>query len=137
MTPTPGANRSRHGPKLENDALASLVSVAPTVSAFGVRAGDCEHAVVLLLPADTAYVTPDAIDAVTAASMASLADPPRLMLATAGDWWFAVTQSTPAMTPAQVPLPEQPSTRTECRKTSLATPHVSPPMVPATWVPWP
>ena len=61
------------------------------------------------------------------------------MLATAGApaAWFWVTQSTPAMTPELEPLPLQSSTRTATRRTSWATPYVSPPTVPATWVPWP
>ena len=37
---TPGANMSRHVPKFENDARASVLLVAPTVSAFGVLAGE-------------------------------------------------------------------------------------------------
>ena len=48
--------------------------------------------------------------------------PPRLMFATAGLTWFWVTQSTPAMTPAFEPEPEQLSTRTACSVTCLATP---------------
>ncbi|MET3425671.1 hypothetical protein BJ973_004883 [Actinoplanes tereljensis] len=43
----------------------------------------------------------------------------------------------PETTPAVVPLPEQLSTRTPIRVTSLATPYVEPPTVPATWVPCP
>jgi hypothetical protein len=49
----------------------------------------------------------------------------------------AVTQSTPAITPAVVPLPLQSSTRIGESFTALATPQVVPPVVPATWVPWP
>ena len=63
--------------------------------------------------------------------------PPRLMFATAGLTWFCVTQSTPAMTPAFEPEPEQLSTRTAWSVTCLATPYVVPPVVPATCVPWP
>ena len=61
------------------------------------------------------------------------------MLATAGwpAWWFAVTQSMPAITPELVPLPEQSSTRTATSDTCLATPYVVPPTVPATCVPCP
>jgi len=36
----PGANRSKHVPKFENDARASVLVVAPTVIAFGARAGE-------------------------------------------------------------------------------------------------
>jgi hypothetical protein len=59
------------------------------------------------------------------------------MFATAGFTWFAVTQSTPAITPLVVPLPLQSRTRTAYSVTLLATPHVVPPTVPATCVPWP
>lgn len=58
----------------------------------------------------------------TAVSSAADALPPRLMLATDGPAWFAVTQSTPAITPALDPLPWQLRTRTATRSTSLATP---------------
>src|SRR5687768_7232341 len=110
--PTPGANRSRQVPKFEDDDRASVIIVEPIVSAFGVRAGEKLQASELLLPAAIAYVTPDAIDAVTASSTACEMPPPRLMFATAGCTAFAVTQSTPAMTPANVPDPVQPRTRT-------------------------
>ena len=63
------------------------------------------------------------------------APPPRLMLATAGRTRLAVTQSTPAITPALEPDPLQESTRTAKRVTLLATPKVDPPTVPETWVP--
>ena len=59
------------------------------------------------------------------------------MFDTAGLTWFCVTQSTPAMTPLVAPEPSQPSTRTAWSVTCLATPYVVPPVVPATWVPWP
>ena len=59
------------------------------------------------------------------------------MFATAGLTWFWVTQSTPAITPVVVPEPLQPRTRTAWIVASLATPYVVPPIVPATWVPWP
>ena len=55
--PEPGANRSRHVPKFENDERASVVVVEPTVIAFAARAGDSLHALALLLPAATAMVT--------------------------------------------------------------------------------
>jgi hypothetical protein len=75
----------------------------------------------------------------TAVSRAVLAPPPRLMFATARSpgSWSAVTQSTPLMTPEMVPEPVQPSTRTETSLAPLATPYLLPPIVPATWVPWP
>ena len=59
------------------------------------------------------------------------------MLATAGEPWFWVTQSTPAMTPAFEPEPEQSRTRTAWSVTCFAMPYVVPPTVPATCVPCP
>src|SRR5262245_21003310 len=41
---TPGANRSRQVPKLENDARTSVMSDAPSVIAVGTRAGEKLHA---------------------------------------------------------------------------------------------
>ncbi len=55
--PEPGAKRSKHVPKFENEERASVVVVDPTVMAFAARAGDELHALVLLLPAATAMVT--------------------------------------------------------------------------------
>ena len=82
--PLPGANRSRQVPKLENDDLASVEVVEPTVIAFAARAGDELHAFVLLLPAATAIATPAFERLLTAVSTADEAPPPRLMFATAG-----------------------------------------------------
>jgi hypothetical protein len=82
-------------------------------------------------------VTPEAIDLVTAALSAELSEPPTLMLATAGLTACAVTQSMPPMIAEYEPEPVQSSTRTPTSLTSLATPYVRPPTVPATWVPWP
>jgi cytochrome P450 len=62
------------------------------------------------------------IERATAVSSAADALPPRLMLATAGVAWLAVTQSTPAMTPEKVPDPLQSRTRTATSATFLATP---------------
>src|SRR5207247_432274 len=75
-------------------------------------AGEALQALALLLPAAIAYVTPDATEFRTASSSAVEALPPRLMLATAGEAWLLVTQSTPAMTPEVVPDPLQLRTRT-------------------------
>ena len=55
--PEPGANKSRHVPKFENEERASVVVVEPTVIAFAARAGDEFQAFALLLPAATAIVT--------------------------------------------------------------------------------
>ena len=134
----PGAKMSRHVPKLEKDARASVLVVAPTVFAAGTRAGDELHAFAFEFPAAIAYDTPALIELLTAVSSAELTPPPRLMFAT--EWpatRFDVTQSTPAITPEFVPEPWQFSTRTACSVTCLATPYVVPPVVPATCVPWP
>jgi hypothetical protein len=48
---TPGARISTTLPKFENEANASLISVAPTVIASTTPAGDCVDASALLLPA--------------------------------------------------------------------------------------
>lgn len=48
---TPGAKRSRQVPKFENEARASLLSVAPTVMASAVRLGEPLHASAFSLPA--------------------------------------------------------------------------------------
>jgi hypothetical protein len=57
----PGAKMSRHVPKLEYEARASVLVVAPTVIAFTARAGEELHAFVLLFPAATAITTPSLI----------------------------------------------------------------------------
>lgn len=75
---------SRQVPKLENEDLASVVVVEPTVMAFAARAGDVLHAFALLLPAATAIGTPEFARLFTAVSSAEEAPPPRLILATAG-----------------------------------------------------
>src|SRR5687767_9075643 len=134
---TPGANQSTQAPMFENHARLSALSVAPMVSALGALAGDCVQASIALLPAAMEYVIPAAIEAATAASRSGNELPPRLMLATAGNTAFAVTQSTPAITCVKEPKPAQSSTRTATRFTSLATPQVVPPTVPDTCVPWP
>ena len=83
----------------EKPARLSVMSLAATVSALGVRAGEVLQALIPpLLPAATAYTTPLAIDAVNASSSAWNVLPPRLMFATAGLMACAVTQSTPAIT---------------------------------------
>jgi hypothetical protein len=47
----PGAKRSTHVPKFENDDRASVFVELPTVSAWDTRAGEALHASALLLPA--------------------------------------------------------------------------------------
>jgi hypothetical protein len=58
--PTPGAKMSRHVPKLEKDALASFVAVAPTVMASAAEAGEDPQAYVFEFPAATTTTTPAA-----------------------------------------------------------------------------
>ncbi len=138
--PSPGAKMSVQVPKLENDARASVRVLALTVIASATRAGVKLQASLLLLPAAMAKTTPSAIALRTAVSTVALApEPPRLMLATAGApaAWLPATQSMPAATPAKLPEPWQLSTLTAVNATPLATPYCEPPMVPATWVPWP
>jgi hypothetical protein len=50
----PGANQSMHGPKFENDALRSVIVLAPLVIASVTRAGENAHALKLAFPAATA-----------------------------------------------------------------------------------
>lgn len=50
----PGAKRSTQLPKLEYEARASEVVVAPTVSAWGAAAGELLQALAPELPAATA-----------------------------------------------------------------------------------
>src|SRR6266545_1156290 len=84
-----------------------------------------------------AAVPPDAIEFETAVASAVDSPTPRLMLATAGERWLLVTQSTPEITPEVVPEPVQSRTRTANRRAFFATPQVAPPTVPDTCVPWP
>lgn len=53
ITDCPGANTSTTEPKLEKDARASAMVVAPTVMADGARAGEVEPASKLSFPAAT------------------------------------------------------------------------------------
>ena len=86
---TPGACKSTHAPKLENDARSSALSVAPIVSALVLAAGVESHASASSLPAATVTATPAAAAASTAATNASPVQPdneqlpPRLSDATA------------------------------------------------------
>ena len=82
---TPGANKSTHDPWLVNFARSSLPPIAPTVIAVGSDAGEYLHAKPLLLPAATANTMPSAVALATAEFNAVEYEPPRLMLATAGD----------------------------------------------------
>src|SRR6266571_3319564 len=133
----PGPYASTHRPQLEYDALASVFSDAATVKTLGAPDGDSVQASTLSFPAATARNTPACQRLVTARSSADDLPPPSDMFATAGLTWFAVTQSTPAITSELRPMPAQLSTRTPCSETAFATPNVAAPIVPATWVPWP
>ena len=119
----PGAKTSMHEPMFEYDARLSVFVVAPTVIADAASAGLVVHASLLLLPAATTYVTPDATDALTASSMLDTTTlVPRLMFATAGLIACSVTHSMPAITWSDDPPPEQSSTRTDTMVTPFATP---------------
>ena len=136
---SPGANKSTHEPKLENDARASPMVLAATMSASPVAlAGDDAHASTFALPAAPTTTMPSPRARVMAESSAALVVPPRLRFITAGlVVWSAIAQSIPSTTPETVPDPWQSRTRTATRLTAGATPRVEPPTVPATWVPWP
>src|SRR5262245_24220954 len=110
---TPGANRSKQLPTLENTARASVPEVAPTVIASATRGGDWVQASRSSLPAALTHVTPAATAARTASSSAGTTERcRRLMLTTAGFSWLVVTQSMPATHLTMVVLPKQSSTRT-------------------------
>src|SRR5688572_25496653 len=102
VIPSPGANRSTHGPKLVNhEACWSHWLLAATVSASGERAGDQLQASSEALAAATATVTPDQIRFWMASSTAWLAHPASDRLATAGVPCVHRTQSMPAITSDQ------------------------------------
>ena len=109
---SPGANRSTQVPRLEKEARKSPIVDAPTVIAWLTRAGDCAQASPALFPAAATVVTPEATRDRTAVSSEADAAPPRLRLATAGELWFARTQSIPAITVLVEVEPVQPKTRT-------------------------
>jgi hypothetical protein len=81
---TPGAWMSTQVPKLENDARASLASVAPVTIPSPTPAGEPPQPLAPSLPEAIAVLTPSLIMLRTAVFRAVLAEPPRLMLATAG-----------------------------------------------------
>lgn len=89
----PGAKRSTQRSWLENAARASVAVLDATVSASGVRAGDCRRASVLPLPAATTTVNPASTSRATAVSKVSEATLPRLMLTTPGRCPWAGIQS--------------------------------------------
>ena len=122
---------------MEKDDRESELVVEPTVIAPGVLAGLKLHASADELPAATTYVIPASIELSIASSKTEVVPPPKLKLATDKPVAFAVTQSTPAITPLRVPSPLQSRTRTETKSTFFAIPHWLPPTVPATCVPCP
>jgi len=63
---TPGAKISRQVPKQLKLALASELSVAPTVIAEATKAGENPHASALELPAATTTTTPAFVSALIA-----------------------------------------------------------------------
>ena len=138
---TPGAWRSTHAPQFENEARASLMSVAPDGDGLDHPAGRD-----VLQRVDRLVAGGDrGRDAVGDHVAHRLCPAPRWRRHRGScwrrrpgrAWWLPVTQSTPAMMAlVSVELP-QPNTRTATRVTSLAMPYVSPPTMPATWVPWP
>lgn len=83
--PDPGANRSRHAPKLEYDARASVVVVAPTVSPDALfPPGELVQASTLEFPAAETTVMPSLNARSTADSKEALLPAPKLMLMMAG-----------------------------------------------------
>src|SRR5262245_44750366 len=133
---TPGANRSLHEPGLENDARASADVDAATVITSGTRAGVWSQLdVVASLPADATTVMPSPIIACTASSKGCEAAVLRLRLATAGTpsrcalriHWIPASRIVPVVVRLQS------KTFTATIQASLATPHVEPPTMPATW----
>ena len=132
---TPGAIMRTHGPKFDQPAHTSFASIAPATIALGALDGDAVHASAALFPAAIAYVTPEAMDASTAAFSDDDRPPMKLMFTTAGRAPLLVIQSTASTALDSAPLPEQSSTRIAFSVTALATPYVALPTVPATCVP--
>src|SRR5258708_39928626 len=87
---TPGPRMCTQLPKFENDAKASLMSVAPTVIDVDALDGQLLHASTELWPAARAYVTPAAVDRSTVVLTVAEKPPPRLMLPARGTQRFAV-----------------------------------------------
>src|ERR1051325_186298 len=105
---SPGAKRSTTDPKLENQAIESLMSDAPTVSAAATWAGEVLPASVLLFPAATANVTPVLIALSTALSIEKLEGPPRLIFATAGTQGIELCSLATKFTPPTIASVGQP-----------------------------
>jgi hypothetical protein len=83
--PEPGAKRSRHAPKLEYEARASVIVVAPTVRPDALfPPGDVVHASTFEFPAAETTVMPSLYARSTADSKDALLPAPKLILMTAG-----------------------------------------------------
>src|ERR671912_1130247 len=128
---------STQGPVELKPARVSVIVVAPTARVAVRPRGSRSQEFAPVLPAEVARKTPESIIAVSAAASVSLQPKFHEVFATAGRCAFAVTKSTAAIAPDRLPAPAQLSQRTACRRTFLATPYVSDPIVPATCVPWP
>jgi hypothetical protein len=128
-----GAKISRQVPKQLKLALASELSVAPTVIAEGTKAGENPQASALSLPAATTTTTPAFVtSSIAVFTEGLLPPPPKLALTTPGlRFVFFFTQSSASIIQAKDPDPSSPKTFTEWSVDSLATPKLLPPIVPA------
>ena len=91
---------STTGPKLEKEALASVILVAPTAMTEGVQAGEKSDASLWSFPAAATVVTPEETRLAAASLTAAEYAPPKLMEATEGRplrLAAAATQSIPEM----------------------------------------
>lgn len=85
VIPEPGAKRSRQAPKLEYEARASVVVVAPTVKPDALLPpGEVVQASTFELPAADTTVIPSLYARSTALSNEALLPAPKLILITAG-----------------------------------------------------
>src|SRR5262249_15512907 len=128
VTDVPGAKMSTHRPQFDDTlwpfhtARLSLWSVAATVIASGVRAGDVVHASTPEFPAATVVGMPAETARCTASSTVDVAPPPMLIVSTAGFFAFCTTQSIPATTVSHGAEPLQSNTRTATTDVPFATP---------------
>ena len=130
----PGANRSRQAPQFEYGARCVGAVVAPTVSAPGVPAGEALQASAGCPPRRVGDPVGDRVgDGVVEAGLARpeahVGDGGRRRVG--GD---PVDPGDHAGGRARAGAVQHPH---RDQATSLATPYVAPPMVPATWVPCP
>jgi hypothetical protein len=107
---------------LENDAIASVGSVAPTVMAAGSEDGEKSQALDAAFPAATVTVKPAAAALATAVLKELTYEEPRERLMTPGSVPLTMIQSRPVMASLTVPEPLHPITRTGTRVACLATP---------------